>query len=280
VRGQQRFTALRSQALRVLDRVPPLRRTLSELARIEVMDRSLALGAQALLALIPMLIVLGAFMPAAWGDGVLLQIRDTIGVREDVMEPLREMAVQRPVSATEVGLVGLLVSLVSASSFSRALQRMYARAWGLPTTGGVQALRGSFVWLIGWLLMLQVTALLMRSVSGIPLTGLVRTTIQFAANTVVWWWTSRLLLGGRVSWQRLLPGALLSGLLIVGLTRASSLFMPRFARANLEQFGPLGVVFSIGSWLVVFGGVLVVAAVVGRQIGEWWLPEQGRPQPG
>ena len=56
--------------------------------------------------------------------------------------------------------------------------------------------------------------------------------------------------------------------------------MPAFTRSNLDQFGPLGVVFAIGSWLVVFGGVLVVGTVVGRQLGEWWVPERAEePHP-
>jgi len=270
----QTLISLRRHASGVLDLLPPVRRTLSELKRIELLDRSLALGAQALLALIPMLMVLGAFMPHAWVQGVVQQIRDVVGLRDDVMEPVREMALTRQARQAQTGIAGLVVSLASASSFSRALQRMYARTWELPARGGVRALRSSLLWIIGWLLMLQLTALLLGSVSGLPYSGPLQTFVQLTANTLLWWWTSRLLLGGRVSWRQLLPGAALTALLVVVLNRMSKLFMPAFTRSNLDQFGPLGVVFAVGSWLVVFGGVLVVAAVVGRQISRWWLPEQ------
>jgi membrane protein len=127
-------------------------------------------------------------------------------------------------------------------------------------------MRSSVVWLMGWVAMLQVTALLVRSMTGVPLSGLFRITVQLLANTLLWWWSARLLLGGKVSWRKLLPGALLTGLLVVALGQLSGLFMPRFARTNLEQFGPLGVVFAVASWLVLFGGVLVVATVLGRQL--------------
>lgn len=270
---QQALSSLRRHAHSVLDLLPPVRRTLSELKRIELLDRSLALGAQALLALIPMLMVLGAFMPHAWVQGVVQQIRDVVGLRDDVMEPVRQMALTRQARQAQTGVAGLVVSLASASSFSRALQRMYARTWELPSHGGVRALRSSLVWILGWLLMLQLTALLLGSLSGLPYSGPLQTFVQLTTNTLLWWWTSRLLLGGRVSWRHLLPGAALTALLVVALTRLSKLFMPTFTRSNLDQFGPLGVVFAVGSWLVVFGGVLVVAAVVGRQISLWWLPE-------
>ena len=269
------MSAARQRLLRVLDLIPPLRRLLSELSRIELMDRSLALGAQALLALIPMLMVLGAFMPEAWVQGVMQQMRDVIGLREDVMEPLRQAALTEQAYQAETGIAGLLVSLLSASSFSRALQRMYARAWELPGDRGVRALRSSLLWILGWLVVLQVTALLLRSMTGVASTGLLRSVVQLAANTLLWWWTSRLLLGARVPWRNLLPGAVLTAVLMLALTRLSGVFMPAVTRSNLDQFGPLGVVFAVGSWLVVFGGVLVVATVVGRLLSLWLLPSAG-----
>jgi membrane protein len=248
----------------VQDFVPGVRRVLSELARVELVDRSLALGAQMLLAIIPLLMVVGAFMPADWGSELTAQVRDIIGVKDDVMDPLRDAALTEETTQGEVGLLSLLVAVASATSFSRAMQRMYARVWDLPTFRGVRAIRSSVLWLLGWVAMLQITALLVRSVTGVPLTGVLRLSIQLVANTLLWWWTARLLLGGRVSWRQLLPGALLSGALVIALSKLSALFMPRFALANLEQFGPLGVVFAIASWLVLFGGVLVVATVMGR----------------
>ncbi|MGH3507615.1 MAG: YhjD/YihY/BrkB family envelope integrity protein, partial [Nocardioidaceae bacterium] len=247
--------------------VPHVRRLLSELARVELIDRSLALGAQALLALIPLLMVTGAFLPDAMGSELLEQVRDLMGVRGDTLAPLRSAAVidERP---TEVGLLSLLVSLISATSFSRAMQRMYARVWELPTYRGLGAMRGSLVWIVGLVVMLQVTALLLGSMGGIPLDGLVRLIVQLTVNVGLWWWTARLLLGGRVSWLELLPGAVVCGASVVVLSRMSSVFMPRYASVNADQFGPLGVVFSVASWLVLLGGVLVLSSVVGRMLAE------------
>ena len=271
--GRTSLSALRERGERLLELVPVVRRILVELRRVELLDRSLALGAQALLALIPMLMVLGAVLPQAWVAGVLAQIRDVVGLRDDVMAPVRQLALEQQVHQTQTGIAGAIVSLASASSFSRALQRMYARSWDLPAHKGVRALRSSLLWILGWLLMLQVTALLLKSLSGVPHAGPLPVLVQLSANTLLWWWTSRLLLGGRVTWRRLLPGACLTAVLVVTLTRLSSVFMPPFTRSNLQQFGPLGVVFALGSWLVVFGGVLVVATVVGRQLALWWVPE-------
>jgi membrane protein len=228
----------------------------AELSRVELVDRSLATGAQALLALIPLLMVLGVASGRIGADG-LEQVQDVMGVPDEQLHQVTGGAGQ----GTGTSTVSMLVAIASATSFSRGLQRMYAVAWELPRYRGVRAIRGSVVWLVVWLLMLQATAQLVRWTADIPFTAL---TIETVGTTLIWWWTAHLLLGGRVGWRHLLPGGLATGVLLVVLSRLSHVFMPAFVQANLKQFGSLGIVFAVASWLVTFGGVLIVATVLGR----------------
>ena len=236
--------------------VRPVRDLWAELTRVELVDRSLALGAQALLALIPLLMVLGVGATSLGAEG-LDQVQEVMGVPDEQLHELALGAAQTSPTST----FGVVVAIASATSFSRALQRMYAAAWHLPKYGGMRPLRGSVVWLVVWLLMLQTTAALIRWTSGIPFTSL---TIQLIGTSLIWWWSAHLLLTGRVSWSRLLPGGIATGVLLVLLSRLSHVFMPAFVRANREQFGTLGIVFAVASWLVTFGGVVIVATVLGR----------------
>ena len=264
-RFRDRLLRLRQRGRQLYDDVPYLRRIVDELARVELLDRSLALGAQALLALIPLLMVVGAFMPADWGSELTSQVRQVIGVDNDVMQPVQEAA-SAGAAVQQVSWISLVVALASASSFARALARTYCKVWGLPANRGVGAIRRSLVWIAGWVVTLQILAIALRALSDAPLTRVVHLSLQLGFNVLLWWWTAHLLLGGRVRWRALLPGAVVSAVLVVLLSLASRVFMPRYARVNLEQFGPLGVVFAIASWLVLFGGVLVLAAVVGRHL--------------
>ena len=265
-RFRARLLRLRQRARQVYEDVPYLRRIVDELAGVELLDRSLALGAQALLALIPLLMVVGAFMPADWGTELTSQVRQVIGVDNDVMQPVQDAASSAGPAVQEVSWISLVVALASASSFARALARTYCRVWGLPANRGVGAIRRSLLWIAGWVVTLQILAIALRAFSDFPLTRVVHLSLQLGFNVLLWWWTAHLLLGGRVGWRALLPGAVVSAVLVVLLSAASRVFMPRYARVNLEQFGPLGVVFAIASWLVVFGGVLVLAAVIGRHL--------------
>jgi membrane protein len=236
----------------------------AELSRIELVDRSLALGAQALLALIPLLMVLSV-ASGNLGAAGLDQVQDVMGVRE---QQVKHFAVEAQ-EPTATSVLSVVVAIISATSFSRALQRMYARAWHLPRYRGLRAIGGSLLWLAVWIVMLQGTAGLIRWSAGIPFSSV---TIQLVGTSLTWWWTARILLGRRVSWIKLLPGGIVTGVSLVLFSRLSHVFMPAFTDANLEQFGPLGLVFAVASWLVMFGGVVMVATVLGRLVSGFVTP--------
>jgi uncharacterized BrkB/YihY/UPF0761 family membrane protein len=250
------------------DRLPGAHRLLAELSRVEVIDRSLAVGAQALLALLPLLVVVAAYTPTSFGSTVVVQMRDAMGLSDDVIGPLRDVVLPHGQVRSNTGAIGLVVTIVSATSFSRALQRMYARVYDLKRTRRSGAVRSSVVWLFGWLAYLEAVYLLGRSLHDAPGSPVLPALVTLVAQVGIWWWTARLLLLWRVPWSQLLPGALLTTAGMEALFRGSALVMPRFARSSVEQFGSVGVVLAAASWLVAFGGVLVVTTVLGRLLAE------------
>jgi membrane protein len=157
---------------------------------------------------------------------------------------------------------------VSATSFARSLQRMFERTWEQPHQGGLPGLRRSVTWLVACVVYLQALALLLAVVSGFPGSSVLRLCGQVAASSMLWWWSARVLLRGREPWGRLWPSAVLTGIGLAVLTHGSQYVMPPYVRSNVEQFGALGIVFAASTWLLAFGGVLVVAGVLGRVIVE------------
>src|SRR3954469_15557391 len=127
----------RALAYRILDTVPPVRRTVDELVRVEVVDRSMVIGAQALFALVPLLIVIAAFLPDEAISLGLERFQDVTGIgaggREAVEHGVEEVnagaGVDTETVRTTTGVVGVLITLFSASSFAKAVQRMYERVW-------------------------------------------------------------------------------------------------------------------------------------------------------
>ena len=100
---------VRAFVFRLLDTVPLLRRTVDELVRVEVIDRSMVIGAQALLALVPLVVVLGAFLPDVT-RAALERLEDVTGMAGVSGELAAQ--VSRPTTEsvrTQTGLVGLVV---------------------------------------------------------------------------------------------------------------------------------------------------------------------------
>jgi membrane protein len=264
--GAYRFR--RDQAQALADRVPVLGRLIRDFVRIEFIDRCMLIAAQALLALVPMLVVLASFFPHLTGDAIK-SFADATGVGTTGSTSLRGQVSTDQVR-TETGIAGVLITIFSATSFSRAIQRMYERVWEVPHVGGVVGLRRCLSWLIGWLVTLQLLgglrALLLGG-DGLA-GGAARLILQMVALSAVWWMTSWLLLFGRVGWSRLALGAVLTGTIGVVYTRGAALVMPPYVEANAAQFGTLGIILAISTWLIGFAGIMVGAALVGRVVSE------------
>ncbi len=269
VRTTESYRRRKSQAVDLVDRIPILGRLLGEFVRIEFIDRCMLIAAQGLLALIPMLVVIAAFFPQITAQA-LEQFSATTGLGGDGRQ-----IVSGEVSASEIrsqtGWIGLVITLFSAASFARAIQRMYEKIWEQNHIGGVSGTRRCFAWLIGWIVTLQLIAglrtFLFGNPEGIPL-ELFRFLSQIAVVSVTWWVTCWLLLFGRVGWRRLILGSILTGVLEVAYSRASGLVMPKYVEVNADQFGTLGIILAISSWLIGFAGILVGSALVGRVVSE------------
>lgn len=263
-----RYRIRRTQATELVDRIPILGRLLSEFVRIELIDRCMLIAAQGLLALIPMLVVLAAFFPHLTGEAVR-SFSDAAGLGSGGDHRIQGQVSEDEVRA-QTGLVGIAITLFSATSFARAIQRMYEKVWEQHHIGGVSGTRRCFVWLIGWLVTLQLVGGLRSLLGGVD--GMVgvsaRLGVQMLLLSLLWLVTSWALLFGRVAWRRLALGALLTGCMGVIYNRASGAFMPAYVDANADQFGTLGIILAISTWLIGFAGIMVASALVGRVVSE------------
>jgi membrane protein len=214
-----------------------------------------------------MLVVLAAFFPRLT-DGALGQLTDVTGIGA-AGEHTVEGELGDQVRA-QTGFVGIVITVFSATSFARALLRMYERVWELPHVGGLSGTRRCFLWLVGWLVSVQTVSGVLRLLGGPA--GLVPGALRLSVNAVlaagIWLVTSRLLLFSRLPWRRLALGAAITGVLQVLYGRGSGLVMPRYVEQNAEQFGTLGVILAISTWMIGFGAILVGSALVGRVVSE------------
>jgi membrane protein len=263
----------RAQGDRVMQGVPAARRLVSELLRVEVVDRSMALAAQALLALVPLLVVAAAFLPEAAIEAAYERLQAVTGIQSVQTSQLAESVttgVDVGQVRAQVGLIGLAITVFSATSYARATQRAYEKVWALHHRGGWAGRKRAFVWLLGWLVGLQTIAAVDRLVGGgsrapVELAGFV---LRAGLMALLWWWSLHYLLSNRLRWSSLVPAAALTGVAVVAYAAGSTLVMPTFARSSAEEFGAFGLVLTLATWLVGLSGVQVVSAVIGRVVAE------------
>ena len=173
-------------------------------------------------------------------------------------------------TATVVGLGALLVTCVS---FARLLQRTYERVWRLETLGLRGILRG-LVWIGGfaaWLAFVVPSRDWLRDLGG-PMFYVI---VTVAASTVLWTWTPYILLGGRIPWRRLLPGAVVAAAGLTTLTALSIFYLPVTIERSAEAYGLIGVTFAFVSWLFASALVIIVSAVIGAEASRLPPPTSG-----
>ncbi|WP_405018921.1 YihY/virulence factor BrkB family protein [Kitasatospora sp. NBC_00070] len=265
-RVRSRLAALTATAKGLPDRIPIVGRAVGQLVRVNLLDSATRLAAQAFLSALPALFVVAVFAPSSVRDGVVGSLRDQLGLQGEAQQQVRQlMSAGHDDVAQSFGLIGALVTLLSATALSRAMQRVCERCWEMPRSGTRVAAWRWLAWLAVWLVVLVFQAPVRKGFGAGAWLGL---PLFMLLATALWWWTQHLLLGSRVRWYPLLPGALLAGAAITGLGIAAQVYLPGAVSRSITKFGPYGVVFTSLSWLIVLFTAVTLAIALGRVVAE------------
>ncbi|MEE1757436.1 ribonuclease BN [Streptomyces sp. SP18CS02] len=234
------------------------------------MHRAMGFAALGFLTLVPLLIVVAAADPAN-GQGFAQWLSDGLGVETasvDEVELLFAPPGQALESTTGFGLAALAVF---GLTFGGVVQTGYEKVWELP------AARWHTMWRhLVWLTMLIAYLLLSAHLAfdaGAGIGILWRGAIAAAGAVLFFWWSQRLLLGGRMAWSALFPGAVMTVAGLIGLRVFSRLVFSPLIASNAVAYGPVGTMLVVQSWLVGVGFVVFGGAMAGRLMYEerWHL---------
>lgn len=225
------------------------------LIALEIVDRSLVVGAQAFSALIPVLIVI-ASLGARDGNSMGEAMVKRFGLDGSAAEAV-ERAFAAPAEGSSLTIAGVLLVVVSALSFTRALQRLFERTWNEPARG----VRASS-WGLGWLA-LFVLYWSLFPVVGDAFKGVVDWIVSLGGTFAFWLATPYLLLARRVPWQRLVLQGALTAVGMTALAAGTAIYAPHALNTSASEFGTIGVAFSLLTVLWAGGFVLVAAAALG-----------------
>jgi membrane protein len=235
----------------------PIAAWLERLARVQVIDRGIGLGAQAFSAVIPLVIVYSSVAPVNDAHSFAERIIQRLKLSGNAAASVREAVAPPSTVAHSITVLGFVLVVISALSFARTLQRVYELSYELPGVG----IRGT-PWHLLWIALLPIYISLRPLVAGIA-GGWWRIAGSLLLGGAVWLATPYVLLGRRIAWRRLLPGAALAALSMTALSGVSLIYLPHSVGSSAARFGAIGVAFALLSWLVLAGCVLVSATAAG-----------------
>ena len=234
---------------------------------LESVDRSVALSSRAFVAVIPLAMVASALSPA--GESFGERIVDRFELEGAAAQAVRQLFAAPSDVRGAVSVVGLIALVVTSVSLGRMIQRTFERIWRLETEGPRGVLR-ALAWIGIFALWMAVVVPIRNALQDLELPGL-GLIVTVASSTALWVWTPYVLLGGRVSWRRLLPSAVITGVGLSILTAASILYLPRTIDRAAELYGLIGVTFTFISWLFATAVVIIASAIVGAEASEHYL---------
>ena len=112
-------------------------RVWERMLEIEFIDRSVALAGKAFVSFFPLVIVVAAFVPERTRSSIITAVTVRLGIRGDALTLAREAFATSDDVRRATGVLGLVLTIFFASSFTTALQRVYLRAWRRPPHRGV-----------------------------------------------------------------------------------------------------------------------------------------------
>ncbi|MCT9114345.1 YihY/virulence factor BrkB family protein [Streptomyces mirabilis] len=224
-------------------------------------QRSLGFAALGFLTLVPLLIIVSSADPEH-GRGFAQWLGEGLGVSTTSREHVEQLFTRPSQALRTTTAFGIAVLAAFGLAFGVAVQSGYEKVWDMPPARWWARWR-HVVWLgvlIGYLFASATTTLRPESLAG-----------AFAASlsaVLFFWWSQWMLLGGRVRWHALLPGAVATMVGLLGLRVFSRLVYSPLIASNAITYGPVGTVLVIQSWLVGVGFVVFGGALVGRLLHE------------
>ncbi|MCW2596916.1 MAG: rane protein [Pseudonocardiales bacterium] len=245
--------------------------------RIRELDldtHALAFCAQQVLCTAPLIVAMSAVMQRETGNGGGYILTRFFGLRGQSAQAVNRLFGN---SAPSISTFALVLAFVTALIFSTSVgavqQRAFEMIWTLPRANGFR----SYLRQLGWAVVLGIYSIAMlmvgrvgRSFEGYaerPFAVLAAIT-QGALTFAFYWWSQRWLLGRRLTWRALLPGAICVGIGTAILFRLTRVIMPGQISWQVHAYGVIGAVFVLSVWLMILSGVIFGGILLGALITE------------
>ncbi|HEU5265317.1 MAG TPA: YhjD/YihY/BrkB family envelope integrity protein [Jatrophihabitans sp.] len=249
---------------------------LRRMRELDLDTHALALCAQQVLCTAPLIVAISAVLQRINGNGISVYMSRFFGLHGDSAHDVERLFGRTSPTISTVALIfAMVTAVVFSTSVGAVQQRAFEMIWTLPRVRSVWSYVRQLVWAVG--LAVFSLGILAAARCGRWFNREVFDTgswapvvMQGALTFLFYWWSQRWLLGGRLTWRALLPGALAVGVATTILVRITRVVLPEEISWQVHAYGLIGGIFVLSVWLmilsvVVFGGVLFGALYVERR---------------
>lgn len=234
---------------------------------VDIGTHTLALAAQQVFCTAPLVVALTAVLQRVTGHDVTTLLARYLGLHGPAVREVTSMFTPTAPVTTSGLLVGLAVVVVFSTGVAATQQRSYELSWGLVRAKGLRETARQGWWLLALLAYLAVVLYSGRVIHLLvtprQLDVLARAVVQLLVSAVFFWWSQHTLLGGRVRWRALWPGAVAVSLGTTVLVLVSSWVLPGQITSEVAEYGPIGAPFVLSLWLLVYSGIVTGGALLG-----------------
>ena len=242
-------------------------RVWERLLEVEFVDRSVALAGKAFVSFFPLVIVVAAFAPERTRASIIVTVTARFGIRGDALTTARQAFASSEDIRTATGVLGLVLTIFFATSFTTALQRIYLRAWRRPGRTGVNAYWRGAACLAAILGSMALLGGVRTALDGVVGDGLFAV-VSLVVTSGLWWFIAWFLLSGDVRLRVLAPTGLITAVATAGFAATATIWMPRVVTSNEAQFGFFGVALALVTWFSGAAICVLVGACAGPVLAE------------
>jgi len=237
----------------------------SRLNAVDFMNSSMQFAVLAVLCLFPFVFLVSA---ESGGDARHALIA-RLGLDQKAARDVNQLMSAGNHAVTDLSIIGVAMVLLGAVGIASTLQVWYQRVYDQPPAPNwARQLANRSIWLGGLLVYLTAQDF---SWTQLKQAGAARFTTYIATFILAlafYWWTPHVLLMGRLTWRQLLPAAIATALCVTGLGVFSALLFSGQIVSGAADYGPIGVVTVLLSYLIGLAVCLHLGAVAGRMWNE------------
>ena len=231
---------------------------IARLKKVDAFSTTTLFGAGLLMSVLPFIIILSSLADQRIDD----DLSRHIGLDRNGAAVVHTLFRSRPSHAVDPIVIAIVLGIAGALASVQYLQVIYERIFDLPALGWRNAPR-VVAWTVIFVVAVGAEIEANKDVRGaVGTVG--ETALAFVVLSVFFCWTMHFLLAGRLTWRALVRPAVISAALWLVLAAASRLTFSDTVVSDSKLYGTIGVVFTLLTWFILIGLVVVLGAAAGK----------------